>query len=479
MNSAQPRNWLRPAGRPIFSDVYPRLVFALAAAAALAGCGHAADRAKLQLPTDTRHLAPSTLLRVPHDGGHALVYDVPDLNESSWEEKDRLPDIQRLVGPNEDQHVVYLLDTKNRLLGLDLRTERSSVVLDAVRLAAVSASGDLFAVDTAGSVIRVARRAPSRLRGTVPGSARAIYGTAAGEALVRTASGSAGLQVMTPEAVPSSVALPAGPSAASEWGDLVAVGTDTGLVLYAHEGLPPFRMVDVNDVQSLTFSPSGHRIYALAKPADRLLVIDRFGRDVLDRIRLPGPAAELRTDRFGRWLLVRPSQGDSVWVVDPATGKVVGSAAGAWSADLPAVVDPNTLITRVGKDVVARDLSEPDFKETGRVAGGAADLWTPLAWSPGEPDAAESDTTSATSDGGTNAGPIVYLQVSSSQNGDWAKELAGQLRGQGLPATVLPPRGSEDPYRVVLGPYHGRAAAEAAAQTLGRPSFIVPADSTQ
>ncbi|HET8648537.1 MAG TPA: SPOR domain-containing protein, partial [Gemmatimonadales bacterium] len=183
----------------------------------------------------------------------------------------------------------------------------------------------------------------------------------------------------------------------------------------------------------------------------------------------------------------RPQSGDSIWVIDAAADRLAGTAPGEWADDLPTVAGLSTLITRVGKDVVARNLAADGFPESGRVDGGAADLWTALAWTP-KSDAAEVRESTATASGASDSAADttvasapterVYLQVSSSQNGDWANQLMNQLRQAGLPASVLPPKRSDEPYRVVLGPYQSRADAEAAAETLGRPSFILQADST-
>jgi len=69
----------------------------------------------------------------------------------------------------------------------------------------------------------------------------------------------------------------------------------------------------------------------------------------------------------------------------------------------------------------------------------------------------------------------VYLQISSSQNPEWARDLRDQLRQAGLGASVLEPQRDDDPYRVVVGPYPSREAAEEASRKLGRPSFIIAA----
>ena len=62
--------------------------------------------------------------------------------------------------------------------------------------------------------------------------------------------------------------------------------------------------------------------------------------------------------------------------------------------------------------------------------------------------------------------------MSSSQNPQWAQELARTLKNQGLAAGVIGPRAGNETYRVVIGPYESRDEAEAAGQQLGRPYFI-------
>jgi cell division protein FtsN len=75
----------------------------------------------------------------------------------------------------------------------------------------------------------------------------------------------------------------------------------------------------------------------------------------------------------------------------------------------------------------------------------------------------------------SEAAPSVYLQVSSSQNPSWATELSAKLRAAGLPASVLPPKRSDEAYRVVLGPYASRDQAEETGRKIGMPSFVVTA----
>jgi hypothetical protein len=184
---------------------------------------------------------------------------------------------------------------------------------------------------------------------------------------------------------------------------------------------------------------------------------------------------DVRTGPYGRWLLVRPATGDSIWVVDLDRDSLVGGVPGTWAPDLPLVSSPNTLVSRDKNDVVARKLTDLGLPEAGRIAGGADALWIAVPWSPVREDLAAA-ALAADSGADTTADSAttrVYLQVSSSQNPEWAAELVKKLGAAGLSASVLKPVAATDPYRVVLGPYPSREAAEASGKTLGMPYFVI------
>jgi hypothetical protein len=316
-----------------------------------------------------------------------------------------------------------------------------------------------------------------RFRSKLQGKPTQLYGTMDGALIAHLGGDKAALEYLGSDQAPSSTPLPKGQVAFSFLGDLVAVAADTAVVLYAPQRKSAPRSLPISgDARAAMFSPSGHRIY-VARAAAPLLVIDRMDGTHLREIELPGPARELRGDMHGKWVLVRPEQGDSAWVIDVGTGKYVGSTATRWTDDLPAIVPPHTLLLRRGADLAALDLSAPGFTEVGRIAGGATDFWLPIAWQPAQdtelPFEADSAALAAADTG--PARPSVYLQVSSSQNPAWANELSAKLGAAGLPASVLAPRRSEEVYRVVLGPYATREQAEATGRKIGMPSFIVTA----
>src|SRR5262249_46857010 len=130
------------------------------------------------------------------------------------------------------------------------------------------------------------------------------------------------------------------------------------------------------------------------------------------------------------------------------------------------------LVVREGADVVSYDLFDPKFTVTGKIRGGAADLWQVLDWAP----RAEGNTP-VEADSGASAAPtvgsiLVYVQLSSSQNPTYADAFASKLKGQGLPASVIRPKKQDEFYRVVLGPYSSRESADSVGTRLGQPYFL-------
>ena len=432
------------------------------------------------LPATTRGPSAGSLLRLPRNGGVAQLYLVPTLMPASWTGEDKLPALLRPVGADAGQGLAFALDTKRNLVGLDLDTRRVRTYIQQVRDATLGPDGALYAVDADGSVIQLVRRTAVRFRAKLQGAPTELYGSMKGLLLAHVGRPASVLEVLSPDQPPSSTALPDGPVAVSLFGDLVAVAADTGVILYQpHSKARPHSVSVPGHPRSVIFSPSGHRLY-VGLERESIVAIDRFTRERLEKIDLPGSARELRGDPYGRWILARPQTGDSAWVIDIGRNRVLSSVAVRWDADLPALAAPNALLTRRGGDLVAVDLAAPGFPETGRVAGGAADFWLPVAWRPPSDARAQAaaDSGREATAADTSTAPSVYLQVSSSQNPAWADELAAKLQAAGLPASVLPPGRSDESYRVVLGPYASREQAEETGRKIGMPSFIVTAQDT-
>ncbi|HEX3233246.1 MAG TPA: SPOR domain-containing protein [Gemmatimonadales bacterium] len=430
-----------------------------------------------KVPAVTQGPAPSSALRMPPGGGVPRLYRLPTLSPSSWAIEDKLPAIERPIGADAEQGLVYVLDGKRNVVALDLETRRVRTSLDQIRYAAVGPDGALYTVDTGSTVTQLVRRAPVRFRSKLQGTPAELYATMSGAVLARLTGPAPVLEALGSDQAPTSTTLPSGPLATSLYGDLVAVAADTAVVLYAPLGKTrPLSLPVSGHARAAVFSPSGHRVY-VAQQDHQLLVFDRFSGARIQTIDLPGGARGLRGDQYGQWLMVRPDSGDSAWVIDIGRARRTGTVATKWAADLPAVASPNTLLAREGKDVIGRDLGKTGFPETGRVADGADDFWLVIGWRPAQDveTVSASDSAAVAAAADSQAAPSVYLQVSSSQNPSWANELSDKLRAAGLPASVLPPKRSDEAYRVVLGPYASRDQAEETGRKIGMPSFVVTA----
>lgn len=405
------------------------------------------------------------------------MYRLPKLQNSEWPSNGEFPPLRQALGADLDQRLVFAAGSDNQIVALDLENGKVRTYLASARSTIIGPDGVLYTVDDSNQVTQIVRRTPTRFGERLPKRPRDLFGTLNDELLAVLSGSDNEIVLLSHDQPIERFVLPQGDAAATMWGDLVAIAADTAVVLYTPHVEPPFRSIRVDGhARAVAFSASGHRLY-VARRDGGLLEIDRFSDRILREIELPGAAGALRPDLYGRWLLVHPSGVDSVWVVDLSSGRYGASFPTGWSNDLPVVAAGSILLLKQGDDVVAHDLTAEGIPETGRIKGGAGDLWLPIAWTPerGTRLPVQTDTTpTVVADSVVPA--KVYLQVSSSQNPDWAGDLASKLKEAGLPASVLNPRNEGDPYRVVLGPYDSRENAEAAGRSLGRPFFIYQPD---
>ena len=425
------------------------------------------------------------------------MYRLPSMVEVPTAIRGKLPPVTRVIGLDTEAEFLYVTtatkDTtakkkkdarakkdatgtspKSDVLALDLGSARVDTVASGIEQATLGPDGTLYTVDAKHRVVSVARRVRVAWPQPLPGVPLQMFGAADQRLVVADPPA---LVTAAADQPPTSRPLPAGSDvAATRWGDLVAVAADSGVVLMDPLGRREAGFVPLADhPRALVFSPSGHRIYVARRTEPGLAAIDRYDREEIDGIALPLPAATIRLDPLGRWLLAKPAAGDSVFVVDLPVKRLVGTLASAWRTDLPAVAPDGALLVRQGDDVVAY---RPDsLAPTGRVKGGGADLWMLTEWRPRGAyrgafgDAGGPADQGAASDTAGPEGPM-YVQVSTSQNEAWSSEMAQQLSRAGLAARVLQPKNPDDGYRVVLGPYPTRAQAEGIGRKLGRPFWI-------
>lgn len=237
-------------------------------------------------------------------------------------------------------------------------------------------------------------------------------------------------------------------------------------------------------------TPSGDRFYVATDAAHSLDIISSFQDRITGKVELPGEARDLRVDPFGRYLLVRAADGDSVWIVSIGTDHVVGTVRSAWSGDIPFVAPDGAVAIRDGEDVAFVDPTS--MKEVRRATGGMSDFWHPFVWIGFRPNARAADTSIALAPdtdstaldslaADTSMGTPRPTAVDTTRRGYTvsfavvldearAKSIASGIAVEGRAARVVTiVIGSATAYRVVLGPFPSRVDAE----RIGRASGVV------
>ncbi len=489
------------AGADVLSRALRRALL-LAAAVAVASCG--GDEASLgprKLPSGIPD--EGALLRLPSDGGSARLYRADSLRPLDWQIPRNVPPITRGLGADLEDEMVYAVDRRGEVIGIDLKARQTRPYLTAADQLTGTADGVVLGLDSTRHPLRFAGRNLSVFRATVSGGRGAQLLPAAGDRVMAYVAAAGTVQIFEESGEVGRISVPAGRLATSWAGDLMVITTDSGLVLAysnpARDTKPRFVRLKGSPITS-AFSPSGHRIY-VARARGDLLLLDRFSSDddQVGVVELPGPAIDLRPDRSGRWLLARPESGDSIWLVDLVRQERVATVPAPWADDLPLVSGGRNLVTRDGHDILAWDLTGATPTPGSRLSGAADDVFLDIPWRPRDsrsappppdldevaaavPDLPPGATVDSTAEPRADAGSAssddqYFIQVTSSQNRQFAAAYAQQLSEIGYRARVRDPAVEGDGFKVLIGPYPTREGAEADGKRLGKPYFIrSPAD---
>lgn len=450
-----------------------------AALAVLGACGgerapNPVKEALARTPRAREIGAPVTF-RFPAAGpGDVKLYRLPRLEEAAWRFEGGDHPARAVVGFAGDDDLVYTVTGPRQLLALDLATGRARVVDTAVALATLGPTGTPYVVYADGSAATVQQRAPLRWSHPFSTPPLAVWGAVRHRLLALvTHDGERRLELLAEGAAPVGQELPAGEVAVTWWGDRVAVAADSGIVTIDPGGTAPRGFVRLRPApQLVAFSPSGHRLYAAT--ASELLALDRFDLAVLHRLPLPGPVSALRPDPRGQLLLLRHATADTTWVVTVARWALVGALAGEWTDDLPAAAPDGTILVR--REGVVRAIVPDGLEETGRADDPDDDLWLVAAWDPRRPAIELASATTAAEQ--PQASVTYWVQVASTINQAWAEERAADLRRAGILAGVLAPELSDEPYRVVIGPYPTHEDAQGIGHKLGLPFWVFSRDTS-
>jgi cell division septation protein DedD len=463
--------------------------------------GASASRVNVQ-PAGSARSAPVVALRALAGGGALRAYLLPSLKPASWILGGRTSPVETVIGMDDVGRRLIYRDSARMVEAFDLvayrerPVETDSTVVGRGAIVTLSPDGTLYAVLPNGAVVQSApwgaNAWPNRLgrgvRDAFPGVGASLIAIRRGavDTLIM-ASREAGVSLREP--VPAAAA-----RVASRDGDAVAFATDSGLVVVEErEPQTPWFVRFRSAPVAAAFTPSGHRIYVAFRASSELGVVDRFARRALASVALPGPADSLRMDPWGRAVLVHPADpaSDETWIVSVADNRVSGRVNTRWASDLPTVSEDGALLVREGANVVARDIHSLD--SLGTVVAGAPDLWFVGRWKPTTtPDvlresarepvsrrprpvraAAPRSAPPAPSAAPPERAQRVWVQVSVSQNEKASRELAADLTRNGHAAQVISPRSPGEGWRVVVGPYASRSAADSAGRLLGRPYYIL------
>ncbi|HET7586379.1 MAG TPA: SPOR domain-containing protein [Gemmatimonadaceae bacterium] len=487
----------------------------LVMALVLVACGHRESAGSSASDSPVSIGAPSgadqLALRIPRAGGAVRAFAYPDLDSLIWTSSAPAPATERVLGFDGEGATLAALDTRDAPYRVDLRL--GTVSRDGPAHLTHVTSGDgraVFGVTNAGHVLRLL---PEEQWSFVPKRApRAIFPEPDGALLVAVDHGNSTVvwKIRPPDSlVTDSTVLPRpARMTGTPMGDRIYFASAAQITSLRTRDLQTERDIDAgHPVHAIVTTPSGDRIYIATDSASELLVVDRYTGEVTTRITLPAQAAELRMDPSGHYLFARGAESDSAWVIDIGGDRLVATVATAWRPDLPAVAPDGTLALLRGRDVVFVRPPAPAPVRT--VRGGAADLWTFVAWNGFRPRAAgldqpvtfdgvqvapdslsgdslapfdttrpaplDSTSTLPPRDSLSAAAPggSFYVQFAALRAADAARQTAAAIHVDGAQVRVVSNAVAGLPiYRVVAGPFPSREAADRAARTANHTYWI-------
>lgn len=301
-----------------------------------------------------------------------------------------------------------------------------------------------------------------------------------------------------------------GPIVLAAWGrEVVGTTADgTQLLGWSLPDLEPTEALDIDGAPTLlAISPSQHRVFA-ATERSRLVSVDRYDWQTVGTTRLDEPLNALRAAVSGEQIVV--FDGTAAWTVR-AGETDRAQIPGDWRPDLPMPLPGGDVLAISGAGL--RKFA-PDGSDLGPVEGPVDAWWVPLRWGPRAPvtavatapgDSAEvpprstgrriglltmgtrsdrsvgatrrrspGDAPAGAASAGLATAPQLpggfYAVANSSRRLESLGQLRQSLDGSGYSTHVLPrvDEANETWYRLLVGPYRSRPAADAVARELRR-----------
>ncbi|MEP7382260.1 MAG: SPOR domain-containing protein [Gemmatimonadota bacterium] len=442
------------------------------------------------------------VVRIPRDGGVVRAFRYTNLDSLIWRSQASTPSIERLLSFDAENGLLAYVSQEKGAGWLDLRLGSVRAGGNSRLVALTSADGwSIYGVDSVNSIVRLTPTGDWKLKTT--GKVRRLFPLADGTlvVLLDRGKGSLLLRLRPPgDAVGDSLEVPHPDRAvATPLGDRLYLGVKDELMSVQPRTFEGVTTVSAKDeILAIAPTPSGDRIFVANKGGPRLQVMDRYAEEMGASVKLPGLVTELRMDPMGRYLLARPVEGDSAWVVAIGTDELVGTVQTEWRSDLPAVTVDGLIVTVRGADVTFVDAATDRVARTAK--DGARDLWfftlwnglrpraegvdTPVSFSLGEgesrPEVDDSIRRMAvrpsTPGDTTSAEPVPILPMAPAPpptrvawtvsfaavlSDERAREIADGISVDGQrPRVVRGETAGTTVYRVIFGPYNAKADAE-------------------
>ena len=322
------------------------------------------------------------VLRIARTGGPARVYTFQSFDSVVWTSPTRVPPVASILGFDQDAGSFAIIDTGGRPRRIDLRLGRVGLASQTKLSNLASADGwAIFGTAADGTIHRLTPtgdwtyKPPSPARVLVPQPDGGLI-------VVADRKDATTVWRMRPpdNRLVDTVALPrAGRPVRTLVGDRIYFTVDSGLIGVRSDDLTLVPSVRFrNPILRLVPTPSGDRLYCVTDSGHTIAVVDRFEERIVERIELPGVAADLRMDPLGRYVLVRPEGADSVWLIALATDRITATLPTAWRPDLPAVAPDGSIALVQGANVVLVEGETGAVDRT--IRGGAADRWYFFNW---------------------------------------------------------------------------------------------------
>lgn len=479
----------------------------LALVLVLAACSSSDRKSTASTRTASTSAVPrgpdDLVLRIVHSGGTARVFRYPGLDSVVWSGSGA-PAPERVLAFDDEAGTVAYEDTRGFPARVDFRQDGTGVVSRAKLTAISSVDGSsIYAITSDGSVQRFSGSGTWKFKSPLP--ARALFPQPDGTLLVlaERKGGSVLWRLRPPETtIADSVEVPrVDRTLRTQVGDRLYLGAGKDLIGVRTRTMESAATISFDaPIEQMAATPSGDRLFVVTKDGTAIQVVDRYRDRISGTIELNRKPGELRMDPLGRDLLVHVRGADSALVIALGTTQLVGAVASTWRNDLPFVAPDGAIVAAQGKDVILVDGAT--LRPTTRVRDGAADFWYAFRWTGFRPRDATLDqpvmfpvavdTTprvDSTGDSTHAATPTPEAGVQHDTGvkrpagftvsfaallvADKARELADKIHvGNETARVVTSSRDGQPIYRVVLGPYPTREAADRAGRESGQSYWV-------